>query len=132
MTNSDSYTLIIENISRKDNFIYDLQLQVSVNIKDNILNEEFLIFTFDVDLTDIKIVEAEKFPLWAILVIVFGSLIIMGIVFLIIKYIRLHKKTSNLEEEVKSMAYTNQIQKNVIAKEKQYSKNYTDYDTTFI
>ena len=128
----EEFILTFKDIPRQNNFIYGLQLQVSVNIKDNILNEEFLIFTFDVDLTDIKIVEAEKFPLWAILVIVFGSLIIMGIVFLIIKYIRLHKKTSNLEEEMKSMAYTNQIQKNVIAKERQYSKNYTDYDTTFI
>ena len=113
-------------------FKYNLQLQVSVNIKDNILNEEFLIFNFDIDLSDIKIEEEKEFPSWAILVIIFGSLIFIGIIFLIIKYIRLQKRNVKMQEEMKSMAYSNEIEKNVIAKEKKVSRSDTDYDTTFI
>ncbi len=128
----EEFELIFKDIPRQDNFIYNLQLQVSVNIKDNILNEEFLIFNFDIDLSDIKIEEEKEFPSWAILVIIFGSLIFIGIIFLIIKYIRLQKRNVKMQEEMKSMAYSNEIEKNVIAKEKKVSKSDTDYDTTFI
>jgi hypothetical protein len=128
----EEFELIFKDIPRQDNFIYNLQLQVSVNIKDNILNEEFLIFNFEIDLSDIKIEEEKEFPSWAILVIIFGSLIFIGIIFLIIKYIRLQKRNVKMQEEMKSMAYSNEIEKNVIAKEKKVSKSDTDYDTTFI
>ena len=37
-----------------------------------------------------------------------------------------------MQEEMKSMAYSNEIEKNVIAKEKKVSRSDTDYDTTII
>lgn len=58
--NMTKWSLIYENIPRKDNFIYDLQFQVNVIIEDNIFNEEFLIFTCKVDLTNIKLIEKKS------------------------------------------------------------------------
>ena len=59
VTNPENFTLVFKDISRNYNYIYDLQIQVNVFIEDNIFNEEFLIFTKEIDLTDIKL-EQEK------------------------------------------------------------------------
>ena len=43
------------------------------------------------------------------------------------------KRNVNLQEEMKSMAYSNNIQKNVLIKEKtERAQSDTDYETTFI
>ena len=54
VTNPENFTLVFKDISRNNNYIYDLQIQANVFIEDNIFNEEFLIFTKEIDLTDIK------------------------------------------------------------------------------
>jgi len=123
---------VFTNISRKNNYVYDLQLQVNAILQNNIYNEEFLIYTTKVDLTDIKL-EEKKDNLWLILGIILGVIGALIIAFFIIKYIRLTKRNVNLQEEMKSMAYSNNIQKNVLIKEKtERAQSDTDYETTFI
>ena len=68
-----------------------------------------------------------------ILGIILGVIGALIIAFFIIKYIRLTKRNVNLQEEMKSMAYSNNIQKNVLIKEKtERAQSDTDYETTFI
>ena len=131
-TGAEKWTLVFTNISRKNNYVYDLQLQVNAILQNNIYNEEFLIYTTKVDLTDIKL-EEKKDNLWLILGIILGVIGALIIAFFIIKYIRLTKRNVNLQEEMKSMAYSNNIQKNVLIKEKtERAQSDTDYETTFI
>ena len=105
-----------------------MQLQVNSILEDNIFNEEFLIFNTKVDLTHIKL--DEDFPYWWVIIGVGGGIILILVVFFVIKYIRLQKRKKDLEEEMKSFAYSNDIQQNVIKKEKKEKDS--DYDTTFI
>ena len=127
---TEKWTLIFENIPRVDNYNYDLQLQVNSIIENNIFNEEFLIFNTKIDLTDIKL--DEDFPYWWVIIGVGGGIILILVVFFVIKYIRLQKRKKDLEEEMKSFAYSNNIQQNVIKKEKKAFEKDSDYDTTFI
>ena len=129
--NPENFNLTFRNIPRKDNYIYDLQIQANVFIHQNLFNEEFLIFTKKIDLTDIK-KEEEKSYLWHILGPILGVIGLLLIAYFVFKYIRLRKANVNLQEEMKSMAYSNEIQKNVLVKEKITSKKETDYETTFI
>ena len=82
-----------------------------------------------VDLTNIEIKTNRIFII--ILIIISGFIIILAI-FFIIKFIRLQKRNSSLEEEIKSLSYTNNIQKNILNKEKIKYEKETDYDSTFI
>ena len=127
----EKWTLIFKNIPRYNNFNYDLQLQVNAILENNIFNEEFLIFKSKINLEDIKL-EEEKTYTWIIVGSVLGFLVLIVVIFFIIKYIRLHKKNKNLEEEMKSLAYSNDVQKNVLIKEKKSSQHDSDYETTFI
>ena len=82
-------------------------------------------------MTDIK-KEEEKSYLWYILGPILGVIGLLLIAYFVFKYIRLRKANVNLQEEMKSMAYSNEIQKNVLVKEKITSQKETDYETTFI
>ena len=125
-----AFSLIFEDIPRNNNDIYDLQLQINVFIKKNLFNEEFLIFNFEVDLTDI---EKKKSILWYILIPIIVIIVLLIIIVVVIIFIRLKRKNNNLEEDLKSFAYSNDIQKNVIIKEqKEMSKKDMDYESTFI
>ena len=107
-----------------------MQLQINVFIKKNLFNEEFLIFNFEVDLTDI---EKKKSILWYILIPIIVIIVLLIIIIVVIKFLRLKRKNNNLEEDLKSFAYSNDIQKNVIIKEqKEMSKKDMDYESTFI
>ena len=130
-THPQQWQLIFKNIPKVENYIYDLQLQVNVILSHQLFNEEFLIFTKKIDLTDIKDEEKTNYT-WIIVGVVIGVVVILLVVFFIIKYLRLKKSNLNLKEDLKSMAYSNDIQKNVINKEKQKSEKETDYDSTFI
>ena len=134
LKNPEDFTLIFADIPRQNKDIYELQLLINVIIKDNILNEEFLIFNFEVDLNDIEISEEEekKFQEWIIVLIVFGVLFLALISFFLFKYKRLKSSKTNLENEMKTFAFSNNIQKNILFKDKEYSKKVTDYETTFI
>ena len=130
LKNPQSFKLIFKNIPRKENYIYDLQIQVNAFLEQTLFIEEFLIFTREVDLTDIKLKE-EKSILWYILGPILGLIFLLFISFLVIKYIRLKKANSELKEEMKSMAYSNDVYKDVVKKDKD-SQAGKDYDNTFI
>ena len=128
---SSNFTLLFKNISRKDNFIYDLQIIVIKYGEIPIVEGELLTFTLEVNLTDIKLKE-DKSNLWIILGPILGFIFLLIIAFFIIKYIRLKHANINLKEDLKSMAYSNDIQKNIINKEREASEKDSDYDSTFI
>ena len=126
----EKWTITFENIPRVNNFIYELQLKIYAIIPDYIFNEEYIINTTKVDLSDIRL--KDKFPYWWVIIGVSGFIALALIIFFVIKYLRLNAKKKDLEEEMKSFAYSNDIQKNVIMKDKQHAEKDNDYDTTFI
>ena len=129
--NKQKWSIIFENIPKEMNYVYELQLKANSIIKNNIFNEEFIVFTTQVNLTDIKDKEVEDYTLYIVLPIV-GVIVLLLVAFFIIKYYRLQKSNLNLKEDLKSMAYSNDIQKNVLKKEQQDSEKGGDYDSTFI
>ena len=126
---SKNWYLKFDNIPRGNNFVYDLQLQINAILSKSILNEEFLIYNVTIDLTDIEIKNKD---LTYILIGVIGGILILIVLFFMIKYIRLRKKNTNLRNEMKSLVFSNDVQNNVINKEKAISKKEKDYETTFI
>ena len=130
-THKEKLTFTFKNIPRKENYIYDLQIQANAFLLKNLFNEEFLVFTKEIDLTDIKL-EEKKDYLWYALGPVLGFIGLLLIVFFVIKYIRLQKANMNLKEEIKSIAYSSDIKQNVLKKEKIESKKDSDFETTFI
>ena len=135
LNNSKNWTLIYENIPRKNNYIYDLQLKINVILEDRIYNEEFLIFTTKIDLTDIKLEKAEEDDAsntWVVLVSVFGSIFVLLIIFFIIKYIRLRKSTLNLKNEVKHISYSRDVKKKVSMEQQDNTRKDSQYEETFI
>ena len=83
-------------------------------------------------MTDIKL-EQEKSILWYILGPILGLVFFLLVIFFVVKFIRLKNANLNLQEVLKSMAYSNDIQKNVIAKEQnEVARKDQDYENTFI
>ena len=132
VNHTEKWSLIFENIPRQNNFIYGLQLQANVILEDNIFNEEFLIFTTKVDLTDIKKENKDNSYIWISIVSSIVFILLLFIVFLVAKNYRVHKANLNLQTKIKSMAFSHDIQKNVLIKEKIIAKKDEDYETTFI
>ena len=112
------------------NYIYDLQLQIHAIHQDNLLNEEYLLYKTKVILD--KLYLEEKKPIWLYIVIPIGVVVLIVALFFIIKFIRLKKKNDYFQQEVKSLLFSNDIQKNVLINESQISKNETDFESTFI
>ena len=131
LNNPENWKLVFKDIPRKENYIYELQIQVNAILEDSIFNEMFLVYTTKVDLTDLGIEEENNY-LGIILGIVIGLIVAILIAFSVIKYIRLRKKNKNLQEEMKSIAYSNDIKKNVLKKEKNIAQRDEDYESTFI
>ena len=131
INNPQKWSLIYSNIQRSKNYVYNLQLQINSIIENNIFNEEFLIFTTKINLTEIIFEETEN-NIWIIVGSILGFIVLSLIVFLIFKYIRLRKSNRNLKEDLKSMAYSNDIQQNVLVKTKLTSQKDRDYESTFI
>ena len=130
-SNKEKWKITFENIARNksESVIYELQLQVNAILLNNIFNEEFLIFTSEIDLTDIK---DKRYIIWIIVVVVVVALIAGLVIIFVIKYKRLKKNNINLEESLKSLAFTNEVQKNVINEEQIMSQKESDYENTFI
>ena len=111
-----------------------MHLQINAILRDNILNEEFLTYIIKVELTKIKPKESKDnnklILLYIIIPIVF--IILVVVLFIIIKYLKLKKKNDNLQQEMQVLKFSNDIQSNVLIKEKQISKKESDFETTFI
>ena len=125
------WSLVFNNIPKTENFIYDLQIKANSIIESNIFNEEFLIFNTKINLTDIKPEEKNDYT-WTIILISVGVVIIIIVVIFTIIYIRLRKRNRNLQEDLVSMAYSNDVQKNVLTKELENAQRDRDYESTFI
>ena len=127
----ENWTIVFKDIPRTGNLTYDFQLQINSLIENNIFNEEFMILTSVIDLKDLEFIKIMDYT-WIIVGSVLGVIVIALVIFFAIKYKKLKSNNVNLEEDLKSMAYTNDVQKNVLIKEKEKSKKDSDYDSTFI
>ena len=126
-----NWTLQFKGMTKSNkNYIYDLQLQIHAIHQDNLLNEEYLLYKTKVILD--KLYLEEKKPIWLYIVIPIGVVVLIVALFFIIKFIRLKKKNDYFQQEVKSLLFSNDIQKNVLINESQISKNETDFESTFI
>ena len=127
----ENWTIVFKDIPRTGNLTYDFQLQINSLIENNIFNEEFMILTTVIDLKDLEFIKKMDYT-WIIVGSVLGVIVIALVIFFAIKYKKLKSSKVNLEEDLKSLAYTNDVQKNVLIKEKEKSKKDSDYDSTFI
>ena len=131
-TNNTQWSLIFENISRNHNYNFDLQLKIKVLSKYKLFDDDFLIFTTKVNLTGIKEERIEKPDYMWILYAFIGIVAIILIIFFIKKFIKLKKKNDSLKQEMVNIAFSNDIQKNVLFKERNISRNKSDLESIFI
>ena len=131
--NPENWTLIFENIPRNNNYIYDLQLKVNAIISKSILNEELLVYKTEVNLTDIEIKATTNSNIWTyILIGIIGGIILFLAIFFIIRNILLKNKNDNLQNEIKSIVFSNDTQKNILIQSRRISETESDFQTTFI
>ena len=128
-SNLGNFTLIFKNIPRNNNYIYDLKLEINAIISKSLSNEEILVYSTEVDLTDIK--KTSKTWIY-ILIGIAGGIVLILVILFIIRFVRLHNKNKDLQNEIKSIAFSNDIQKNVLMKETKISRNESDFESTFI
>ena len=81
--------------------------------------EELLLYNTTVDLTDIT---SNKTWIYILIGIIVGGIIVILAIFFIVKYIRLKKTNFNLHNEMKSIEFSNDIQKSIVSKKKQCLK----------
>ena len=136
---SSEFTLIFRGIPLNDNnSFYDLRLQMVARILNNYIRDEFLSFALRIDLTEIKEKNNDEgsdkpsWKAWGIPVIVIGSILIIVLIFIVVKFVRLQNKNTNLQNEMVSLAFSNDVQKNVLIKDRSVSINESDYESTFI
>ena len=127
-----NWAIEFSNIPRDKNDIYDLRLQIIARILNNNYKEEFLAYTTKVDLTEIRPEKSKPWLPWGIPVIVVGSILIIVLVYFVVKFLRLQKTNTNLQNEMVSLAFSNDVQKNVLNKDIELSRNDSDYESTFI
>ena len=131
-TNNTQWSLIFENISRNHNYNFDLQLKIKVLSKYKLFDDDFLIFTTKVNLTGIKEERIEKPDYMWILYAFIGIVAIILIIFFIKKFIKLKKKNDSLKQEMVNIAFSNDIQNNVLFNERNISRNESDLESIFI
>ena len=122
----DNWTLEFRNFPKNNTKEYELQIQIFAFLLDNIINEEYFLYKIDPDIR-------KKSNWWKWLVGI-GVVVIALLIALIIliKYLKLKKKNANFQQEMKSLLFSNDIQKNVLIKEKNLSKTESDFESTFI
>ena len=99
--------LYFNNVSREHNFIYDLTLKINAFIDYNILNEEFLVYTINLNLTGIG-KKPESMSKLTIILIIMGciAIIIILVIVSFLIYIKLKNNNNNsLEKRVISFDY---------------------------
>ena len=117
--------LFFNNVSREHNFTYDLTLKINAFVDYNILNEEFLVYTIKLNLTDIGN-KPETFSKLTIILIIIGciAIIIILVVLFYFIYINLKKNNNTLEERVISFDYDEKKdEKKVLIKEGEKNKD---------
>ena len=130
--NQSNWTLEFKNLPRK-NDTYDLQLQIDSILLYNILSEEFLLYKAKINVNVGELIEEgnNNFSIFWIIGPIIGVIILIA-VFFVIKFFRLKKANNNLQNEIKSLAFSNNIKQNVLINEQKISKKESDYEYTFI
>ena len=121
--------LYFDNVSRMDNYTYDLTLKINAFIDNNLLNEEFLVYTIGLNLTDIGKKTEPSSKLTMILLIIIGVvLVIVLVIVFIFVFKRMKKKRDNINLEDKSIPIDSgeEAQKQLIITELE-NKNVNDY-----
>ena len=126
----DIKTLEFTNIPRNNNYIYDLELQINILFLNDLFFEQYMVYSKKIDLTEIGIPDNNVWK-W-ILVSIAIAIFILLVAFFIIKFLRLKNTNDSLQKEIKTLEFSNDIQKNVLIKGKQISKKESDFETTFI
>ena len=126
------WTLEFKNLKRSKNYNYDLQLQIYAIHLDNFLNEEFLLYKTNIALEGLKLEEEKNLTWLWILLSIIGAVFLAVALFFIIKFARLKKRNDSFTQEMKSLLFSNDIQKNVLINERVLSKNESDFESTFI
>ena len=128
-----NWTLEFKGVPKKDNYSYDLQLQILALPLDNFLNEEYLLYKIEA-IWNNSIPYEKKFDskIYIYIFVPIGAVIVGVAIFFIVKFQRLKKKSDSFKQEMKSLLFSNDIQKNIIINEKELSKNDSDYENTFI
>ena len=131
MTNN--WTLEFKGVPKKGNYSYDLQLQILALPLDNFLNEEYLLYKIEAIWSN-TIPYKKEFDskIYIYIFVPIGTVIVGVAIFFIVKFLRLKKKSDNFQQEMKSLLFSNDIQKNILINEKELSKNDSDYENTFI
>ena len=127
----NSFQIYFDKISRKDNFMYDLQFKINALLSSKIFNEEILTFTIDLDLKDIANKEEDSSNMLTIILIVVIIAIFIGLIILFFVYRQVRRANSQLKEKVLDISYATGIEKNVL-KEEHKKQGDEDYESTFI
>ena len=129
-----NWTLKFKNVEKsKDGYIFGLQLQIQAIHNDNFLKEEFLLFKTNVILEKLKYEEPKnKYVIYIAIFVPLGVILMIVAIFFIIKFLRLKKRNDSFTKEMKSLLFSNDIQKNILINEKKLSKNESDFESTFI
>ena len=94
-----------------------------------------MIFTSKINLTEIGPDNNENNKIniiWSIVVVIILIIVIPLIIFFFIKYRRLNKNNINLEQEMKSLAYSNEVKKNVLIQAQILSEKDEESEASFI
>ena len=127
---SNTYnSLTFQNVEFKSEYI--LQLRVNVFINRTIFNEEFLTYSFKINLPS-EDDDNNNLQLWIWIIIGFAIVILFVVIYLLIRNFRkLKKDNKNLKEQVLSIGYSAGIEKSILMKEEMTKKD-DDYENTFI
>ena len=127
---SNTYnSLTFQNIEFKNEYI--IQLRVNVFINRTIFNEEFLTYSFKINLPS-EDDDNNNLQLWIWIIIGFAIVILFVVIYLLIRNFRkLKKDNKNLKEQVLSIGYSAGIEKSILMKEEMTKKD-DDYENTFI
>ena len=130
---NSSWTLEFKDVPKVGNYSYDLQIQIHVLPLDNFLNEEYLLYKIKEIWKNTKPDEKKSdYRIYIAIFVPVGAVILAVALFFIIKFLKLKKKSDTFQKEMKTLLFSHDIQKNILVKEKQLSKNDSDYENTFI
>ena len=119
--------LIYKNDNDNDNYTYYLKIIIYSREKNNILIDEFSMYTLKIDLTDIF-----KNNKQFIIIIIFISTIIIIIIIFTIIILILKKKNSTLKEKVNDISFSlENINEDILEKNEISSKD-EDKENIFI
>jgi hypothetical protein len=127
----NDFNISFKNITREF-YKYNLQIKIHVLLKDSFLNEDYLVYSIPIDLTN-YLKSNEKLYIVYILIALVVIIIIIIIIFCII-YKKLKKQNLDLKDKVLSISFSSGMTKDVLEDENEgrKSKKDEDYETTFI